>query len=97
MVLTLARGKLAEEPDDARQPAVLGQVGDVDALDGDGAVGTDQLPREARVLVVHVDAAGALEGMAVVVLVHDGGHLADAVVALARSWRQRRAAPASRR
>ena len=52
-------------------------------LDGDRAVRADQPPGEPQVLVVHVHAAGALEAVAVVVLVHDGGHLADAVVPVA--------------
>ena len=48
----LHRRELAEEPGDPLQAAVRGQLADVQAAQGDLAVGADELPGEAQVVVV---------------------------------------------
>jgi hypothetical protein len=52
-----------------RRPQV--HLGDVDAGDRNGAVGTDELPAVANELVMDVDAGDAPEGVPGVVRVHE--------------------------
>src|SRR5687768_16860835 len=69
--------EVAEEAGDALQAAVGGELGDVDAGDGDGAVVTGEVPAEAGEAVVLVDGGEPGDALAGVVLVHGLDYLAE--------------------
>jgi len=72
---------LAEEACDAMQPAIGRPRADVDAGHHDGAVGSGQVPGEAKLVVVHIDAADPTEAVAGEPCLHAGHHVAERRVA----------------
>ena len=69
--------KITEEAGDAGDAPVVGKFADVESTQGNGAVGCDELPGVAEVLVVCVDRTRSSEGVTGELGLQRGCHLAD--------------------